>query len=69
MVEPGDVVLTSGLVAVSKADLIGEVVAVQPANYNLSFEAVVRPFVDFAHLSYVLWCCRMRSCDGLEGVP
>ncbi|NLM55699.1 MAG: rod shape-determining protein MreC [Firmicutes bacterium] len=54
VVEPGDVVLTSGLSRLfPKRIPIGEVVAVQPANYNLSFEAVVRPFVDFAHLSYV----------------
>jgi len=54
VVEPGDVILTSGLSRMyPKGIPIGEVVEVAPANYNLSFVAEVRPFVDFTHLTYV----------------
>lgn len=53
-VEPGDVILTSGLSRLfPKRIPIGEVVSVEPANYNLSFTAQVRPFVDFSRLSLV----------------
>lgn len=53
-VEPGDVILTSGLSRLfPKRIPIGEVVHVEPANYNLSFTALVRPFVDFSRLSMV----------------
>ncbi|MCK9525761.1 MAG: rod shape-determining protein MreC [Limnochordia bacterium] len=54
-VEVGDVILTSGLSRIYPKNLpIGEVVAVESRQYDLSFSAVVRPFVDFARLEYVL---------------
>lgn len=54
VVNPGDVILTSGLSRLfPKRVPIGEVVGVEPANYNLSFVATVKPFVDFIHLTYV----------------
>ena len=53
--EVGDIIVTSGLSTVYPKNLpVGEVVAVEPQDYNLSFSAVVRPFVDFARLEYVL---------------
>ncbi len=55
VVEVGDIIVTSGLSTVYPKNLpVGEVVAVEPRDYNLSFSAVVRPFVDFARLEYVL---------------
>lgn len=54
VVEPGDVILTSGLSRLFPQRIpIGQVVDVEPANYNLSFVAAVEPFVDFAHLTHV----------------
>ncbi|NMB02277.1 MAG: rod shape-determining protein MreC [Firmicutes bacterium] len=54
-VEVGDVIVTSGLSTIYPKNIpIGEVVAVEPRQYDLSFSAVVRPFVDFTRLEYVL---------------
>jgi rod shape-determining protein MreC len=54
-VEVGDVILTSGLSRIYPKNFpIGEVVGVESRQYDLSFSAVVRPFVDFARLEYVL---------------
>lgn len=54
-VEPGDVIVTSGLSRIyPKNLLIGEVVAVEPRQYDLSFVALVEPYVDFTLLEYVL---------------
>lgn len=54
IVSPGDVILTSGLSRLFPKKIpIGEVVGVEPANYNLSYTAFVRPFVDFSRLTYV----------------
>lgn len=51
----GDVIVTSGLSRIYPKNLpIGEVVAVEPRQYDLSFVAVIRPFVDFTRLEYVL---------------
>lgn len=55
VVEVGDVIVTSGLSTIYPKNIpIGEVVAVEPRQQNLSFAAVVRPFVDFNRLEYVL---------------
>jgi rod shape-determining protein MreC len=55
VVEVGDVIVTSGVSTVYPKNIpIGEVIAVEPRQYNLSFTAVVRPFVDFNRLEYVL---------------
>ena len=54
-VEVGDVIVTSGLSRIYPKNLpIGEVVAVESRQYDLSFAAVVHPFVDFTRLEYVL---------------
>lgn len=54
-VEVGDVIVTSGLSRIYPKNLpIGEVVAVESRQYDLSFAAIVKPFVDFARLEYVL---------------
>lgn len=54
-VEVGDVIVTSGLSRIYPKNLpVGEVVGVESRQYDLSFSAVVRPFVDFARLEYVL---------------
>ncbi|NMB21015.1 MAG: rod shape-determining protein MreC [Firmicutes bacterium] len=54
-VEVGDVIVTSGLSRIYPKNLpIGEVVAVESRQYDLSFSAVVDPFVDFTRLEYVL---------------
>jgi rod shape-determining protein MreC len=55
VVEVGDVIVTSGLSRIYPKNLpIGEVVAVEPRQYDLSFAAIVEPFVDFTRLEYVL---------------
>lgn len=54
-VKPGDVIVTSGLSRIyPKNLLIGEVVAVESRQYDMSFVALVEPFVDFTLLEYVL---------------
>lgn len=54
-VEVGDVIVTSGLSRIYPKNLpIGEVVAVESRQYDLSFAAIVRTFVDFTRLEYVL---------------
>lgn len=54
-VEVGDVIVTSGLSRIYPKNLpIGQVVSVESRQYDLSFAAVVRPFVDFTRLEYVL---------------
>ena len=54
-VEVGDIIVTSGLSRIYPKNLpIGEVVAVESRQYDLSFSAVVVPFVDFTRLEYVL---------------
>lgn len=54
-VEVGDVIVTSGLSRIYPKNLpIGEVVSVESRQYDLSFAALVRPYVDFTRLEYVL---------------
>lgn len=55
VVEVGDVIITSGLSRIYPKNLpIGEVVAVESRQYDLSFAAEIRPYVDFNRLEYVL---------------
>lgn len=54
-VKVDDVIITSGLSRIYPKNLpIGKVIAVESRQYDLSFAAVVRPFVDFTRLEYVL---------------
>lgn len=54
-VEVGDIIVTSGLSRIYPKNLpIGQVVSVESKQYDLSFAALVRPFVDFTRLEYVL---------------
>lgn len=54
-VEVGDVIVTSGLSRIYPKNLpIGEVVSVESRQYDLSFAATLRPYVDFTRLEYVL---------------
>ena len=54
-VEVGDVIVTSGLSRIYPKNLpLGEVVAVEPRQYDLSFAALVKPYVDPTRLEYVL---------------
>lgn len=55
VVDVGDVIVTSGLGRIYPKNLpIGEVMAVESRQYDLSFAAEIRPFVDFTRLEYVL---------------
>jgi rod shape-determining protein MreC len=53
---PGDIVITSGLASTFpiKGVRVGEVVEVSQSNDGMRNEAVVKPFVDFAHLEEVI---------------
>ncbi len=54
-VEVGAVLVTSGLSRIYPKNLpLGEVISVEPRQYDLSFSALVRPYVDFTRLEYVL---------------
>lgn len=54
-VEVGDVIVTSGLSTIYPKNIpVGEVVEVESRHYDLSFVALVRPYVDFTRLEYVL---------------
>lgn len=54
-VEVGDVIVTSGLSTIYPKNIpVGEVVEVESRQYDLSFAATVRPYVDFTRLEYVL---------------
>lgn len=51
----GDAIVTSGLSRIYPKNLpVGEVIAVKPQQYDLSFAATIEPFVDFMRLEYVL---------------
>ncbi|NLJ79967.1 MAG: rod shape-determining protein MreC [Firmicutes bacterium] len=54
-VEEGDLIVTSGLSRIYPKNIsVGEVIAVEPREYELSFAALVRPSVNFSRLEYVL---------------
>lgn len=55
VVEVGDVVVTSGLSRIYPKNLpIGKITQVESKQFDLSFEAILEPFVDFNRLEYVL---------------
>lgn len=69
-VEPGDLILTSGLGGGYPPDLIiGQVVNVRSRDYELFQQAVVQPAVDFSRLPIVLVITNFRSVDIAPLVP
>lgn len=64
VVEPGDVVLTSGLGGGYPPDLlVGQVVSVRKRDYELFQQASVQPNVDFSRLQIVLVITNFRPVD------
>jgi rod shape-determining protein MreC len=69
-VEPGDVVLTSGLGGGYPPDLIiGQVLNVRKRDYELFQQASIQPAVDFARLEIVLVITNFRPVDIEPLVP
>jgi rod shape-determining protein MreC len=63
-IEPGDVVLTSGLGGGYPPDLIlGQVLTVRKRDFELFQQATVQPAVDFARLEIVLVITNFRPVD------
>jgi rod shape-determining protein MreC len=63
-VEPGDVVLTSGLGGGYPPDLIvGQVLNVRKRDFELFQQATILPAVDFAQLEIVLVITNFRPVD------
>ncbi|RME91263.1 MAG: rod shape-determining protein MreC [Anaerolineae bacterium] len=70
VVEPGDVVLTSGLGGDFPADLlVGQVVNVRKRDYELFQQATVQPVVDFARLEIVLVITNFKPVDITPLIP
>jgi len=70
VVEPGDVVLTSGLGGGYPADLlIGQVINVRRRDYDLFQRASVQPAVDFSRLQIVLVITNFRPIDITPLIP
>lgn len=69
-VEPGDVVLTSGLGGGFPPDLIvGQVLNVRKRDYELFQQATIQPAVDFSRLEIVLVITNFRPVDIEPLVP
>ena len=69
-VEPGDLVLTSGLGGGYPSDLIiGQVVTIRSLEYELFQQATVQPAVDFSRLDIVLVITNFRPVDISPLVP
>jgi rod shape-determining protein MreC len=69
-VEPGDVVLTSGLGGGFPPDLIvGQVLNVRKRDFELFQQASIQPAVDFARLEIVLVITNFRPVDIEPLVP
>ncbi|MFZ5908564.1 MAG: rod shape-determining protein MreC [Chloroflexota bacterium] len=69
-VEPGDVVLTSGLGGGYPADLIaGQILTVRKRDFELFQLATVQPAVDFARLEIVLVITNFRPVDIQPLIP
>jgi rod shape-determining protein MreC len=63
-VEPGDLILTSGLGGGYPPDLIlGQVVTVRTLEFELFQQATVQPAVDFTRLEIVLVITNFRPVD------
>jgi rod shape-determining protein MreC len=70
IVEPGDLILTSGLGGGYPADLIlGQVVTMRTLEFELFQQATVQPAVDFTRLSIVLIITNFRPVDISPLVP
>ncbi len=72
VVDPGDVILTSGLGGGFPADLIiGQVVTIRAFEFELFQQATVQPAVDFSRLEIVLVITNFRPVDisPLEPAP
>lgn len=70
VVEPGDIILTSGLGGGFPADLIvGQVVSVRKLPAELFQEATVQPAVDFSRLQIVLVITNFRAINTVPLVP
>ena len=64
IVEPGDLILTSGLGGGYPSDLIiGQVVTVRTLEFELFQQATVQPAVDFSRLEIVLVITNFRPVD------
>jgi rod shape-determining protein MreC len=69
-VEPGDLILTSGLGGGYPSDLtIGQVVTVRSLEFELFQQATVQPAVDFTRLDIVLVITNFRPVDITPLVP
>jgi rod shape-determining protein MreC len=69
-VEPGDLILTSGLGGGYPADLIlGQVVTLRKLEFELFQQATVQPTVDFSRLEIVLVITNFRPVDVSPLVP
>ena len=69
-VEPGDLILTSGLGGGYPSDLIvGQVATVRSLEYELFQQATVQPAVDFSRLDIVLVITNFRPVDIAPLVP
>ncbi len=70
VINPGDLILTSGLGGGFPADLIvGQVVNVRKLPAELFQQATVQPAVDFSRLQIVLVITNFRSIDTAPLVP
>jgi rod shape-determining protein MreC len=64
VVQPGDLILTSGLGGGYPADIpIGQVVTLRSLEFELFQQATIQPAVDFTRLSIVLVITNFRSVD------
>jgi len=64
VVEPGDLILTSGLGGGFPADLIiGQVITIRTLEFELFQQATVQPAVDFSRLEIVLVITNFRPVD------
>jgi rod shape-determining protein MreC len=69
-VEPGDVILTSGLGGGFPPDLIvGQILNVRKRDFELFQQATIQPAVDFARLEIVLVITNFRPVDIEPLVP
>jgi rod shape-determining protein MreC len=69
-VQPGDLVLTSGLGGSFPADIpVGQVVSVRTRDYELFQQAVIQPAVDFNRLDILLVITNFRALPLAETNP
>jgi rod shape-determining protein MreC len=70
VVEPGDLILTSGLGGGYPSDLIiGQVVTMRSLEFELFQQATIQPAVDFSRLEIVLVIINFRPVDITPLVP